>query len=178
MGVTGRAGLRYRDASAWEPFMRAAVIASVFVLACSGDTEPLDTQDSGPTTPSEEEAACRLRGEAGRRLTAGPTPDATAPAMALAAEPNTISIVPDRANYVRVEAEAPGMLVLFAGVPDVFVQMVDGTNPLPSEEPAPVSGCAEDVPERHEIDLPEAGTYHARIAWAGFSELWVYAELL
>lgn len=158
--------------------MRVPLLLSLVALACAGAEDPVETGDSGPVTPPEETEACRLTGEPGRRLTAGETPDTTAPALAVSSEPNTITIVPDRANYVRLEASAPGTLVLFAGVEDVFVHAVQGTEPLPAESPVAVEGCADDIPERHDIVLPEAGTYHLRIAWAGFTELWVYAELL
>ncbi len=158
--------------------MRVLSLLSLLACACTGAVEPTETGDSGPVTPAEEAEACRLAAEPGRRLTAGETPDTTAPALAVATEPNTITIVPDRANYVRVEAGAPGTLVLFAGVEDVFVHVVQGTEPLAAEPPVAVEGCSTAIPERHDIPLPEAGAYHLRIAWAGFSELWVYAELL
>lgn len=158
----------------------AVVAALSLLVACSGSTEPENTgeevDDTGAAQLARDEEACSFRSMAGRTLTAGENPDTTAPEIILRTEPNTITIVPDRANYVRMEISRPGTLSVYAGEVDLFVQVVDGREPLTADEPEVVTAC-DDIPERHDIVIEEAGTYHARVAWAGFSELWLYARM-
>ena len=155
---------------------------SALLLAClfaCKETPPADSADTGPTVPEEDVAACALRGQVGREMTAGETPDTTAPALpAPGTEPATITIVEDRANYVRVEVPEPGTLVLFASETGVLLTVNDGLDVLEAEAPVPVEGCPDDVPERHEVAIAEAGTYTVRLAWAGYRQLWVYTDLL
>lgn len=157
--------------------MRQLAFIALGAAACA--PEPTDTStDSGPETPAEEASACALRGETGRAMTPGQTPDTTAPQMPLGDEPATLSIVPDQPNYVRLEISEPGTLVVFASEVDVLMHLQQGVDPLPAEEPAAVEGCPDEIPERHDIPIDQAGTYHLRVAWAGFRTMWVYADLL
>ena len=79
----------------------------------------------------------------------------TAPALpAPGTEPATITIVEDRANYVRVEVSDPGTLVLFASETGVLLTVNDGLDVLEAEAPVPVEGCPDDVPERRAGSLP------------------------
>lgn len=157
--------------------MRLLAFIAVSAAACTPEP-PADTADTGPVTPAEEAAACALREQVGRAMTPGQTPDTTAPQMPLGDEPATLSIVPDQPNYVRLELSAPGTLVVFSSEVDVLMHLQEGVEPLPADEPAPVEGCPDQIPERHDIVVDAAGTYHLRVAWAGFRTLWVYADLL
>lgn len=157
--------------------MRRLATLALAAAACAPEP-PTDTADTGPTTPAEEAAACTLRSQAGRAMIPGETPDSTAPQLPLGTEPATLSIVPDKPNYVRLELAGPGTLVVFASEVNVLMHLQQGVNPLESEAPAPVEGCPDTVPERHDIPIDAAGTYHLRVAWAGFRTLWVYADLL
>lgn len=156
--------------------MRLA-LAALALAACTGEP-PRDTADTGPVVPAEEQAACRLRDSVGREMTPGQTPDTTAPALPIGDEPATLAIVPDAPNYVRLELSEPGTLVVFASEVDVLMHVQEGVDPITAEEPVPVDGCPDTVPERHDVPIDAAGTYHLRVAWAGFRSMWVYADLL
>lgn len=157
--------------------MRAA-LSALLLVACTGET-PLDSaRDTAPPVPAEEEDACRLRAQVGREVVPGQTPDTTAPAIPVGGEPATLAIVPDSPNYVRLLADQPGTFVIFASEVDVLMHVQEGVRIIDSPEPAPVAGCPDEVPERHDVEVGAAGDYHLRVAWAGFRTLWVYADLV
>jgi hypothetical protein len=153
-----------------------AFIAVSAAASSAGVTGPVSAVSAGGS--GVQAAACALREQVGRAMTPGQTPDTTAPQMPLGDEPATLSIVPDQPNYVRLELSAPGTLVVFSSEVDVLMHLQEGVEPLPADEPAPVEGCPDQIPERHDIVVDAAGTYHLRVAWAGFRTLWVYADLL
>lgn len=162
--------------------MRSSLLAlSLGVLLSATGCNKSDPIDTGPDTdapPAEETAACEARDEAGREMTAGETPDTTAPLLPIGTEPATVTLVQDRANYVRVEITEPGTFVLYGAETGVIMDLQQGVDALTADDPVPNESCADGVPERHDIVVTEPGTYHLRFAWAGFRSIWVYAVLL
>jgi hypothetical protein len=142
--------------------MLACAFASLVLLcaACTGHTDP----DSDPAA-----LACDEVDEVGTPIMAADVADATAPTVAIGAEPYRVTLPASGTGYVRVETVAEetaaiGLFQLSGAL--VRVLEADATTELAVTSAGAVAACPALIPEHFDLDFDGPGVRYFELTSA------------
>jgi hypothetical protein len=141
-----------------------AIALATTALACGSDESSSPAED-----PAEH--ACEHIAEAGTAVAAG-ADRAGAPALTIAEEPYTVTLLSGAPGFVKIEGPLEGLL--FAGTADVVTALFHGDS-TDDELPAasPTAFCSAEIPEHYDLDLHESGPFYVQLGPAQVPDVWL-----